>query len=119
MKKIILISLSIATLSLAAIQPVKAETKLEHLDLIGMNLDKAPVSEIITPFDLVSRAYGGAYIGQGISSFGAFDSDAAAQRITATTLVRAAIAAKQLPTKIQADSTYLNAVTTFLRNSGV
>ncbi len=111
MKKLILLTLSVLTLSLAATTNVKAETRLEHLDRVMMD---NTVSNDLSPFELVSRAYQGAYSMQGISGFGAFSSGIATGRITARDLVRAAIDAKQLSASLATDLNYQNAVATLL-----
>ena len=64
----------------------------------------------ITPFELASRAYQGAYKAQGISSFGSLYTDFSSGRIAAKDLVRAAIEAKDLSPETQTDRAYLNAI---------
>ncbi len=73
------------------------------------------VSSEITPLELVSRAYQGAYRKQGIPGFGTFISDSVSGKIKAKDLIQAAIDAEQLPPAIITDRNYLNAVDILLK----
>ena len=136
MKRLILLSLSVLTLSLSAATSAKAVGRGDRPFSMAMN-SNAPDTAIrpvdntpkavgrggrtfatvmnanaagITPFELASRAYQGAYKAQGISSFGSLRTDFSSGRITAKDLVRAAVEAKDLSPETQTDRAYLNAV---------
>ena len=109
MKRLIVASLSILALSLVTATAVKAEPKVGCPMRVATNSINA--GTVITPFELVSRAYQGAYNLQGISGFGSFRADAHSGKVTAKTLVQAAIDANQLSPEIKNDSAYLDAVT--------
>jgi hypothetical protein len=109
MKRLIVASLSILALSLVTATAVTAEPK------VGCPMMKVATNSInagtaITPFNLVSRAYQGEYRLQGISSFGSFRADARSGKVTAKTLVQAAIDAKELAPELINDPAYLSAV---------
>jgi hypothetical protein len=112
MKRFAIAGLSLLCLSLATTTSVKAESRVEHL----MKLDTVISRSItnteaeITPFELVSRAYQGAYRMQGIPGFGTFLNDASSKRITARDLVKAGILANQLAPETQDNLKYLHAV---------
>ena len=137
MKRLILLSLSVLTLSLSAATSAKALGRGDRPFSMAMNSNAAdtairPVDNTpkavgrggrtfatvmnanaaagITPFELASRAYQGAYKSQGISSFGSLHTDFSSGRITAKDLVRAAIEAKDLSPETQTDRAYLNAI---------
>jgi hypothetical protein len=111
MKKLILLTLSVLTLSLATANQAKAENRLEHLNRMTMS---NAASNGLSPFELVSRAYQGEYSMQGISGFGSFSSGIASGRITARDLVRAANEAQQLSSELATDPNYQRAVATLL-----
>ena len=106
MKRLILLSLSVLTLSLSAATSAKAVGRGGRTFATVMNVNAAG----ITPFELASRAYQGAYKAQGISSFGSLRTDFSSGLITAKDLVRAAVEAKDLSPETQTDRAYLNAV---------
>ncbi len=136
MKRFILLSLSVLTLSLSAATSAKAVGQGDHPFIMAMNSNATdtaisssdPTSKAvgrggrtfatvmnanaaeITPFELASRAYQGAYKAQGISSFGSLRTDFSSGRIAAKDLVQAAIEAKDLSPETQIDRAYLNAV---------
>jgi hypothetical protein len=112
MKKLILLTISVLTLSLATATNVKAENRLEHLDRVMMSNNT--VSADLSPFELVSRAYQGEYSMQGISGFGSFSSGITSGRITARDLIRAATEAQQLSSELATDPSYQRAVATLL-----
>jgi hypothetical protein len=112
MKRLILLTLSVLTLSLAATPHAQAENRLEHLERATMSSNIA--NKEISPFELVSRAYQGEYTNQGIPGFGSFSSAAASGRIKAQDLIRAAIDAKQLSIEVANDLSYQNAVASLL-----
>jgi hypothetical protein len=111
MKRFIIASLLIIALSLATTTIVNAAPQ-------GRCPMKVAINSQITPFELVSRAYQGAYRLQGIPGFGSFISESNYGQITAKTLVQAAIDANQLSPNLKTDGNYLNLVTTKLREIG-
>ena len=109
MKSIIVASLSILALSLATATTVKAAPLKECSMKVVTN--SLTTGTVITPFELVSRGYKGAYKAQGIPSFSLFISDTRRGTITAKNLVQAAIDAKELAPELINDRNYLNDVT--------
>jgi hypothetical protein len=104
--------LSILCLSLAATTSVKAQNRVEHImkseTVISRNITTAKIA--ITPFELVSRAYQGAYQMQGIPGFNTFLNDVSSKKITARDLVKAGIINNQLASETLNDLKYLQAV---------
>ncbi len=72
--------------------------------------DRVIASAEITPFELVSTAYQGGFLRQGIDSFGRFETKVIQGQITAKDLIQAAISAQQLPVSKRLDPKYLKAV---------
>ena len=70
----------------------------------------------ITPFNLVTRSYQGAFINKGIPSNGRFVGAVNRGSITARDLVATAIASGRLTPETIDDTTYLRSVTSHLRN---
>jgi hypothetical protein len=114
MKRFTIISLSIICLALSATTSAKAESKVEHLIKLETLISNSTVSKEVTPFELVSRAYQGAYQIQGISGFGSFTGGYNNRKIASMDLVRAAIEANQLAPEVQNDPDYLQAVEVLL-----
>jgi hypothetical protein len=83
-------------------------TSTEHLAMSTAKL-KDPTSPKITPFELVSRAYQGAYQMQGIPGFGSFLTSSSSH-MKAKDIIKAAIEAKQLAPEAQTDRGYISAV---------
>jgi hypothetical protein len=112
MKYSAVISLSILHLSLAMTTSVKAESRIEHLAgvklLVGNNTTNTETE--ITPFELVARAYQGAYRTQGIPGFSTFLNNSSNKKITARDLVKAAIEANQLAPETQNNLEFLRSV---------
>jgi hypothetical protein len=67
-------------------------------------------STAISPYELVARGYQGHYQAQGIAGFATFKQQAAWGRVTAKSLVNAAIAYGDLPEDYRTDRQYLNQV---------
>jgi hypothetical protein len=114
MKRFTIISLSIISLALSATTSVKAENKVEHLMKLETVISNSTVSTEVTPFELVSRAYQGAYQIQGIPGFGSFIASYHSRKTASIDLVRAAIEADQLAPDVQNDLDYLQAVDVLL-----
>ena len=70
----------------------------------------------ITPFNLVTRSYQGAFKDKGIPSNGAFVRAVNTGRVTAKDLVETAIASGRLAPETINDRAYLRNVTSHLRN---
>jgi hypothetical protein len=109
MKRFTIASLSILCLSLATNTSVRAENKVEHLMKLETVISSA-MNTGVTPFELVSRAYQGAYRMQNIPGFSSLITDYSGKKITARDLVKAAIEANQLSPETQNDLGYLQAV---------
>ena len=103
MKRFIALGLSVLTLTFSVATSVKAAGQGDHPFIVAMNSN---ASKGITPFELTSRAYQGAYTAQGIAGFGSLSNG----RIAAQDLVRAAIDAQELSPEVITNSNYLNAV---------
>jgi hypothetical protein len=137
MKRFAIASLSILCLSLVATTSVKAETRTGHLSMVATttlgnpdfvtisgqagtrtgHLSMVTTNAIgntestgITPFELVSRAYQGAYKMQGIPGFGSFLTESSNHTINAKDIIKAAIDLNQLAPETQADANYISAV---------
>jgi hypothetical protein len=98
------------TAPVAAPTSLQSETRTGHLSMAATTTSINTESSIITPFELVSRAYQGAYKMQGIGGFGSFPNGSSGKMITAKELVSIAIESRQLPATTQTDRDYLNAV---------
>ncbi|PSB52166.1 hypothetical protein [Chamaesiphon polymorphus] len=84
-------------------------TRTERLAMSAAKLNDL-ASPKLTPFELVSRAYQGAYRMQGIAGFGSFVTSSADNTIEAKDIIKAAIVAKQLAPEAQIDRHYISAV---------
>jgi hypothetical protein len=89
--------------------PVPAQTRTGRIAMSTATLND-PASTKLTPFELVSSAYQGAYQMQGIPGFGSFLTSSSGQIITAKDIIKAAIEAKQLAPEAQTDRGYISAV---------
>jgi hypothetical protein len=96
-------------LSLTTNTSVKAESRVQHLMKLETSINST-MSKGITPFELVSQAYQGAYQMQGIPGFSSLLTDYSGKKITAKDLVKAAIEANQLAPETQDNPDYLRAV---------
>ncbi len=92
---------------------------------IAASLPRNPTSErvftasndsVITPFELIHRAYQERYSSQGVNGFASFKQQTRWGRITANTLVGAAITMGDLPLRIRSDQQYLGRVEWQLRS---
>ncbi len=116
MKRLIVASLSIIVLSLATANAVKAAPQVVCPAKVAIATNSKVAQTVITPFNLVSRAYQGDYRLQGIPGFGSFLSESKYGRITAKVLVQAAIDAKELSPEMITDRSYLSGVEQHLFN---
>jgi hypothetical protein len=88
----------------------QAGTRTGHLSMVTTNAIGNTESSGITPFELVSRAYQGAYKMQGIPGFGSFLTESSNHTITAKDIIKAEIELNQLAPETQADANYISAV---------
>ena len=111
MKRTLFIGLSALALSLTT-APVFAN------EMAAANLESRRHNNIvqITPFNLVTRSYQGAFVNQGIPSNGVFISAINRGQITAEDLVNTAIASGRLAPETINDQAYLRSVSLNLRN---
>ena len=116
MKRLIVASLSIIVLSLATNIAVKAAPQVGCPAKVAIATNSKVARTVITPFELVSRAYQGDYHLQGIPGFGSFISESHTGRVTAKVLVQAAIDAKELSSEMITDRSYLSGVEQHLFN---
>lgn len=87
MIKKVLVTLAVVIGSLGFANAATAESKVYMPDfpIVG-----GQVEVEITPFDLVTGAYQGRFVNQGINSFAVFEQDVATGKVTGKDLVRAA-----------------------------
>jgi hypothetical protein len=88
----------------------QVQTRTGHLSMLTTTALGNTESTGITPFELVARAYQGAYKMQGVSGFGSFLTASSNHTITAKDIIKAAIELKQLAPETQADANYISAV---------
>jgi len=114
MKYFTIASLSLLCLSLTATTSVKAIPNISNESKsIAIVIAIEPSSQI-TPFQLVSLAYQGMYRSQGIPGFASLIFAYHYRQITATDVIKAAIAAKELTPDTLNDRGYVSAVDTQL-----
>ncbi|NJR32810.1 MAG: hypothetical protein HC778_08430 [Chamaesiphon sp. CSU_1_12] len=94
----------------AATTSGQAGTRTGHLSMVATTTIGNTKSTGITPFELVARAYQGAYKMQGIPGFGSFLTASSNHTITAKDIIKAAIELKQLAPETQANANYISAV---------
>ena len=107
MKHLFLTSFSILALNLLATPAFASE-------FVAKTTSPSNRVQAITPFNLVSRAYQGAWFNQGIPSNAALNLAVASGKVDASALVKAAIAQGRLSPETLNDTVYLNAVDTYL-----
>ncbi len=100
------IDLSLATLLIVATAQAKAMPQMQSTLITTTQI----ASDQLSAADLVTFARRGYFKDQGIPSYGAFDSDFAAGRVTPEVLVKSAIAANRLSPGVLNNQGYLNAV---------
>jgi hypothetical protein len=88
----------------------QAGTRTGHLSMVTTNAIGNTESTGITPFELVARAYQGAYTMQGVPGFGSFLTESSNHTINAKDIIKAAIELNQLAPETQADANYISAV---------
>ncbi len=118
MNRLIVASLSILTLSLTTVTAVKAAPQVGCPAKVAIATNSKIAQTVITPFELVSRAYQGDYRLEGIPGFGSFISESHNGRITAKVLVQAAIDAKELSPDLITDRSYLSGIEQHLFSVG-
>ncbi|WP_019499973.1 hypothetical protein [Pseudanabaena sp. PCC 6802] len=107
MQRLLLSSLSVLVLLASAVPTVNAQT-------IGANPSiryVAMSSPELKPFNLVFLAYQGYFEKSGIASSGQFTSDLRSGKVTAKSLVQAAVNENKLPAQTLEDEEYLGSVT--------
>lgn len=109
MKRSLSIGLSTLVFSLAIATTAAAETRIDNQ--LGMRQPHASMmTSETTPFSLVGLAYQGYLKAQGIPSYASLITAYKAGTLSAKDLVRAGIAARQLPESAATDRAYLHAV---------
>ena len=108
MKRILIGTLSTILLSSLAV-PALA-------DQITLNSREARNIVEISPFDLVTGAYQGRFVDQGIPSSAIFLSKIRSNKIEAEDLVKSAISAGRLSENTLYDQSYLRSVETMMNN---
>jgi hypothetical protein len=88
----------------------QAGTRTGHLSMLTTTALGNTKSTGITPFELVARAYQGAYTMQGVPGFGSFLTESSNHTINAKDIIKAAIELNQLAPETQADANYISAV---------
>lgn len=110
MKRILVAGLSVLMLSALVAPAAKAETQIEQKVTIAQEAVTRNTTTKLSPNNLVSLAYRGAFRDQGIPGYARLQSG----RVTAESLVKAAIEAGRLSPEVLEDQRYLNIVETFL-----
>ena len=113
MKGLIIGSLSALLMSVAISPAVRAETMTTNTTQTSSDSSNA---RVITPFNLVSLAYRGAFEDQGIPSYGTFLTAYRFRALSGKDIVQGAIAAKRLSPQVLSDQGYMNAVDAQIEN---
>ena len=111
MKRILIGSLSLFTVLLTTVAPVKAETEAT----VDANNNSA---YRLTARELVSLARRGNFTAQGIPSKGAFNNAARLGKINAVRLIETAIANNRLPQEALSDASFVKEVDNHLKSGG-
>ncbi|MCU0550906.1 MAG: hypothetical protein MUC48_16290 [Leptolyngbya sp. Prado105] len=114
MKRVILSALSVLALSGFVAPAAFAESSIEQKTAVVSSTLSRPTSLQLTPNSLVSSAFRGSYINQGIPSSAQLHHAYASGRVTAEGLVKVAIAAGHLSPETLSDTRYINTVDTKL-----
>ncbi|KAM3094449.1 hypothetical protein ACKFKG_02865 [Phormidesmis sp. 146-35] len=114
MKRVILSALSALALSGFVAPAAFAESPTEQKTAIVSSTLNRPTSAQFSPNALVTSAYRGSYINQGIPSYAQLHHAYVSGRVTAEDLVRVAIAQGQLSPETLSDSGYIRVVETKL-----
>ena len=107
-------SLIISTLSAVALSSIAAPAFAN--EVAAKSVSSTSNINRVTPFALVSSAYQGRLSNQGIPSSGGFLTRVRTNKITAETLVEAAIANRRLEADALQDSSYLKSVERLLES---
>jgi hypothetical protein len=111
MQRLLLSSLSVLVLLASAVPNANAQ-------IIGASpSDRAVVTSRtdLKPFNLVFLAYQGYFKKSGIASAGQFTSDLRSGKVTAKSLVQAAVNENKLPSQTLEDEEYLSSVTNVIQ----
>ena len=115
MKRILLSTLSVLALSgFVAPATFAAEAPIEQKTAIVSSTLNRPTSFQVSPNGLVTSAYRGAFVNQGIPSYNRLYHAYATGRVTAEDLIRVAIAQGQLSPETLSDAGYVGTVDTKL-----
>ena len=110
MKRALLTTISALTLTLTTAPAFASEIAAANIKSNRNHIIQ------ITPFNLVTRSYQGAFVNSGIPSNGVFVGAVNRGQITARDLVETAIASGRLAPETINDRAYLRSVTSHLRN---
>lgn len=114
MKRVVLASLSALALSGFVAPEVFAGTTTTQKTAVVSSTLNRPMTFQLSPNGLVTSAYRGSYLNQGIPSYAHLNHAYASGRVTAESLVRAAIAAGQLSPETLSDVGFIRTVDTKL-----
>jgi hypothetical protein len=114
MKRVILSALSVLALSGVVAPAAFAESPSNPKTAVVSSTLNRPTSLHLSPNALVTSAFRGRYVNQGIPSSALLHHAYASGRVTAEDLVRAAIAQGQLSSETLSDSGYIRTVETKL-----
>jgi len=116
MKRVILSALSVLALSGFVAPAAFAESATEQKVAVVSSTLNRPTSVQLTPNGLVTSAFRGSYINQGIPSSAQLHHAYASGQVTAEGLVRVAIAQGHLSPETLSDTGYINTVDTKLES---
>jgi hypothetical protein len=111
MQRLLLSSLSVLVLFASAVPNANAQV----IGASPSNQSVAMSSPELKPFNLVFLAYQGYFEKSGIASAGQFVSNLRSGKVTAQSLVQAAVNENRLPAQTLEDREYLNSVTTVIQ----
>ncbi len=116
MKCFLFAAFSLMLLSAISNVPASAQTRVEH-ELMSYNAitTQTIAQPELTPTDLATFAYRGYFQAQGIRGYGSLIQDHNSGKVTAKTLVQAAIDTNRLPASTLNDRAYLNALDSQVR----
>lgn len=111
MQRLLLSSLSVLVLLASAVPTVNAQA----IAASPSNRSMATYSPELKPFNLVFLAYQGYFEKSGIASAGQFTSDLRSGKVTAKSLVQAAVNENRLPAQTLNDAEYLSSLTNVIQ----
>jgi len=114
MKRVILSALSVLALSGFVAPAAFAELSIEQKTAVVSSTLNRQTSSELSPNGLVTSAYRGRYLNQGIPSYAQLHHAYASGRVTAEDLIRVAIAQGQLSPDTLSDAGYIGTVDTKL-----